>query len=243
MERQTKPFGSGHFGEWITDPNGLPAYHYTCNQNTDPAASSLTNPVWRGATDHTFQFGNDRIIVVAANSGIVQVRQDEHAPKILQDIYPAGYCYGGGIGWLTDGKSSLCTHYSCPHDSFDRVYGVGYLCKKVTKGNLHAEQVIFVPFGDDPVLISRVTISNPTGDLKNYRWFEYWGTRPYPLSFRALMLTLGGKGANLESLINNPAKDFRRKFAEKYKHCFVQHGNVLDLRLVFGGWNIGTVKQ
>ena len=27
-----KAYGSGYFGEWITDQFGLPAYRYTCNQ-------------------------------------------------------------------------------------------------------------------------------------------------------------------------------------------------------------------
>ena len=37
---EPKPYGSGHFGEWITDQFGLPAYRYTCNQVTDPKAVS-----------------------------------------------------------------------------------------------------------------------------------------------------------------------------------------------------------
>ncbi len=31
-----KAYGSGHFGEWIEDVFGLPAYNYTCNQTTCP---------------------------------------------------------------------------------------------------------------------------------------------------------------------------------------------------------------
>ena len=58
----SKPFGSGHFGEWITDQFGLPAYRYTCDQITDPKAVSPTHKIWRGATDQTHQVGNDRII-------------------------------------------------------------------------------------------------------------------------------------------------------------------------------------
>ena len=36
---ESKPYGSGHFGEWVTDRFGLPAYRYTCNQVTDPKRS------------------------------------------------------------------------------------------------------------------------------------------------------------------------------------------------------------
>jgi hypothetical protein len=33
-----KPYGSGHFGEWIEDEFGLPAFRYTCDQLHDPKA-------------------------------------------------------------------------------------------------------------------------------------------------------------------------------------------------------------
>ena len=32
----SKPFGSGHFGDWFDDEFGLPAYRSTCDQITDP---------------------------------------------------------------------------------------------------------------------------------------------------------------------------------------------------------------
>ena len=72
-----KPFGSGHFGEWITDEFGLPAYRYTSNQVSDPAAVTPVHPQWRSATDHTHQVGNDRLVAAVSNYGYVQVRQDE----------------------------------------------------------------------------------------------------------------------------------------------------------------------
>ncbi|MHA1262203.1 MAG: hypothetical protein ACTSSA_08885 [Candidatus Freyarchaeota archaeon] len=34
-------YGSGHFGRWIVDEFGLPAYEYTCNHEVDPAAFTL----------------------------------------------------------------------------------------------------------------------------------------------------------------------------------------------------------
>ena len=52
---ESKPYGSGHFGEWITDQFGLPAYRYTCNQITDPKAVTPVHKQWRGPTDHTHQ--------------------------------------------------------------------------------------------------------------------------------------------------------------------------------------------
>src|SRR5580658_3522070 len=55
-----KAYGSGHFGKWIDDPFGLPAYQYTCNQLTDPKAVLPVDKAWRSDTDHIHQVGNDR---------------------------------------------------------------------------------------------------------------------------------------------------------------------------------------
>ena len=85
---ESKPYGSGHFGEWITDQFGLPAYRYTCNQVTDPKAVTPVHKQWRGPTDHTHQVGNDRMIAAVSNFGYVQVRQDEGSPKFLNDYSP-----------------------------------------------------------------------------------------------------------------------------------------------------------
>jgi hypothetical protein len=56
-----KAYGSGHFGEWIEDQFGLPAYRYTCDQTRDPRAVSPVYKVWRDPTEHTHQVGNDRV--------------------------------------------------------------------------------------------------------------------------------------------------------------------------------------
>ncbi|MCL2008626.1 MAG: hypothetical protein FWG77_11150 [Treponema sp.] len=231
-----KEFGSGYFGKWITDENGLPAYSYECNQLKDPAAISPTNELWRKNNDHSFQFGNDRIICLASNSGTVQVRQDEGSPKMLSDIDPDNHCYGGGIGWLIDGKTVLSTYYDGKADSFDRVYGAGYMRKTVVKGDLSAEQLIFTPYGDDPVLISRITIKNNSNTAKELKWYEYWGTKPYPLSLRTNLMSRVGKGARQDTYINNSAKKYRQDFAERYKHYYSYDGNTIHNKMKFKGF-------
>lgn len=229
-------FGSGYFGEWITDSAGLPAFRYTCNQLTDPAAVSPTNPTWRRENDHTFQFGNSRVTCVASNFGTVQVRQDEGAPKFLGDIDPERSCFGGGIGWLKDGENSISTYYNGDNDSFERIYGAGYMQKDVRKGDLSVSQLIFTPYGDDPVIISRVTVENHSDKPRQIKWHEYWGTRPYSMSFRTLMLSLGKKDAEYESYINNNAQTMRREFADRYKHNYSAEGTLLRDRVQFKGW-------
>lgn len=153
-------WGSGHFGEWIEDEFGLPAFRYTCNQNRDPKARTEVNPGLLSATEHIHQVGNDRITALASNFGHVRVRQDEGTPKLLTDVDPETHQPGGGLGWLTDGRESLSTFYSGDDPHFDRIFGIGYFRKRVASHNYSVDQTIFAPFGDDPVLLSQVTIAN-----------------------------------------------------------------------------------
>ena len=189
----SKPFGSGHFGEWITDEFGLPAYHYTCNQLTDPKAHTPTNELWRSPTEHLHQVGNDRLVGVASNYGHVQVRQDEGSPKFLNDYDPASHQYGGGFGYLTDGKTVLSTYYSGKAESFDRVFGAGYYRKTVKGNGLVVDHAVFAPYGDDPILISKVTIENQREEPADLRWIEYWGCQLYQFSYKAFMRSVVSK--------------------------------------------------
>ncbi|MCL2757274.1 MAG: hypothetical protein FWD43_04250 [Coriobacteriia bacterium] len=231
-----KAFGSGYFGEWVTDEQGLPAYKYDCNQLVDAKAVSPTNAVWRKENDQSFQFGNGRVVCLASNFGTVQVRQDEGSPKFLGDVDPAEHCYGGGIGWLTDGEQVLSTYFDGKADSFERLYGTGYMRKAVKKGDLSADQLIFTPYGDDPIVISQVTIENNSDQQKQVTWYEYWGSKPYPMSFRALLLSLAAKSTDIETYINNSAQEKRRKLAESYEHNYSVEGDTLRNRMKFGGW-------
>ena len=179
---ETKPKGSGYFGEWIRDESGLPAYRYTCDQVHDPAAVSPVNPALRHPSDHTHQVGNDRLVGVASNYGYIQVRQDEGGPKFLNDYDPAHGHYAGGFGYLTDGRAKISTFYSGGSTNFERIFGCGYLRKKVEAAGYRVDQVVFAPFGDDPLLISQVRITNLGAQEANLRWVEYWGCQMFQFS-------------------------------------------------------------
>jgi hypothetical protein len=207
-------YGSGHFGEWVSDPFGMPAYLYTCNQITDPKAVSPVEKAWRFPTDHTHQVGNDRLVAAVSNYGYVQIRQDEGSPKFLNDYCPERDRYGAGIGFLADENIVLSTYYSSTAESFGRTLGMGYLRKRVTGHQYQIDQVIFAPFGDDPVLISQVTITNHSKHASRPRWVEYWGCHNYQFSYRSLMeAALLGDAAH--------APQLRRDFSERFSHRFV----------------------
>jgi hypothetical protein len=209
-DNEKKAYGSGHFGRWIDDDFGLPAFQYTCDQVSDPKAVTVLNPGILGPTEHVHQVGNDRIIAVASNFGYVRVRQDEGAPKFLNDYAPEHGCFGGGIGYLTDGSVSLSTFYTGAGDPLERIFGIGYLRRKARAHGYEVDQVIFAPYGDDPVLLSQVTVTNRGLTDRALSWFEYWGCAVYEFSFRAFMETNGGKGM----------AETRREFGASLRHRF-----------------------
>ena len=206
-----KPYGSGSFGEWMDDEFGLPAFHYTCDPVHDPKAVTAVKPGILSTTDHIHQVGNDRVVAVVSNYGVVQLRQDEGAPKFLNDYQPERGQYGGGIGYLTDGTETLSTFYTGNAKSFDRIFGAGYFRKRVVGASYGVDQVISAPFGDDPVLLSQVTITNHGTSTAQLRWIEYWGCQVYQFSFRSFMDMFTGAG--------DPVS-LRRKLGERFAHQF-----------------------
>eukprot|EP01084_Bolivina_argentea_P089935 162140_1 len=98
----------GAFGNWSQENHyNLPSYIYTMDQINDPIAtmynsSVLYLPPGINVSDHKFQFGNDRIVVIASNYGYIQLRADESGPKYLNDFNRNQNQFGGGIGYLTN---------------------------------------------------------------------------------------------------------------------------------------------
>lgn len=211
-----QPYGSGYFGDWVNDQFGLPAFHYVCDQTNDPKARTEVNAGILGATEHIHQVGNNRITAIASNYGHVRVRQDEGAPKFLNDHAPERGVYAGGFGYLTDGKNVLSTFYPGNAQRFDRIFGIGYFQKNVQAGNYGIIQQIFTPFGDDPLLISQITIGNYFGTAPaNLRWVEYWGCQVYQFSFRSFMEASPGKTIH----------ELRREFGARFSHQFRKVAN------------------
>src|SRR5216683_2389714 len=178
-----KAYGSGYFGEWIEDEFGLPAFHYTCDQIHDPKAVTEVNPGILSSTEHIHQVGNDRLVAVVSNYGHVRVRQDEGAPKFLNDYAPSQGFFGGGFG---------------------------YFRKQVASRDYAIDHVIFAPFGDDPVLISQVRITNHGNAEAKLRWIEHWGCQVYQFSFRSFMMGFAGKSMT----------ELRREFGARFVHRF-----------------------
>jgi len=169
------------------------------------------NDLWRNQTDHYFLVGNDRVVGVASNYGYIKLRQDEGAPKYLNYHIPELDQYAGGFGYLTDGKSVLSTYYSGQESNFNRIFGIGYFRKEVSSQEYDVNHTVFAPFGDDPILISQVKVTNKTSQPVDLRWVEYWGCFNFQFSFQAVINAIKEKNVA-------PLKEYRIDLERQFKN-------------------------
>ncbi len=79
--------GSGVFGRWILDGDGLPAYRYELDQYRDRRAA-YPNSEGLDRRDHWHLFGNDRVNALASNDGTIQVYLGDRGGVWLNWIPP-----------------------------------------------------------------------------------------------------------------------------------------------------------
>jgi len=175
-------FGSGIFGQWTTDRFGLPAYLYTMDERTEPAAEwdPKVKPVSRLMWT---QIGNERINAAAFNAGFVELFYSEAGTYWLNDYEPGERAFAGGFGWIEEhGRffSTLLTH-NPDAKILRRVFGMGYFEKELETGELRVRELVFAPRGDWPALVAEVTIENLSERERDLDWFEYWDLNPKEL--------------------------------------------------------------
>lgn len=191
-----QPRAAGMYGYWERDSVGMPVLQYTFDQIQNASAGRYTPSAgapwervyWgelplstdneiRAHSEHPFQLGNDRIVVVANNFGAVRVRQDEGGPKFLQDAtaaFPQGYNvdpetvhFGGGFGYLLDlDDRPLLTSYFTGDQAelagcTQREYGIGFMKTTSTTSGFKVEHTVAVPVGDDPLVLVQVASCSP----------------------------------------------------------------------------------
>jgi hypothetical protein len=175
-------YGNGNFGSWQTDQFGLPFFRYTIDEALDPKAQQPEQ--WRRAdpSDAWHQVGNDHIKGFAYNHGYTEFWSQDRLMQWANRYDAANRHYAGGFGWLNTGAGrSISTNYAdrAKGDAFVREFGVGYARKHVARDGFDIDQRTFAPFGDDPLLIDQVTITNHGSTTRKASWFEYWDVDPY----------------------------------------------------------------
>ncbi len=228
--------GDGHFGKWIVDNFGLPAYEYTCDQEEDPIAKTPTT--YGYSTDHFHQLGNDRITATAHNGGYIQVLESSRNFQWLTYYDKKNEYYGGGIGVLYDENannvvSDLYDSSKIHNFQYRRIFGMGYFQKSLNFGQLELTHNICVPFSDDPVVVSEFVIRNTSKDksYNNLNLFNYWGVNLHHI-LKSLVVsgnnrkefgksrTLNFAGKllkNLQKLFKLDTDGSRRRFDKKFR--------------------------
>ena len=170
--------GSGAFGRWTVDRFGLPSYRYSIDEERDPDAAQ---PELGGRTDAWHQIGNDHIVADAFNHGYVQLWSQDRRYQWTNLFEPAAGHLSGGFGYLRLGDRTISTMYDDrPRGSrAERWFGVGYLKRRTGVAGVAVNERVYAPFGDAPILLHDVAITNRTGNARRASWFELWDANPY----------------------------------------------------------------
>ncbi|HEY6317748.1 MAG TPA: hypothetical protein VI462_07660 [Acidimicrobiia bacterium] len=174
----TSTYGSGIFGNWQVDRFGLPIYRYTIDEETDPRARQTE---LAGSTDAWSQVGNDRLVANAYNHGYVQLWSQDRTAQWMNRYDAAQGHYAGGYGYLNVNGRAISTLYDDrpAGAATTRQFGVGYYGRDMQTSGTDVNDVVYAPFGNDPVLVHDVTIVNTTKHTEHVSWFEYWDVNPY----------------------------------------------------------------
>ncbi len=171
-------YGSGHFGRWEVDQWGLPAYGYSADELSDRDARQ---PELDGGTAAQHQLGNDNIKGMAFNDGYTEFWSQDLMAQWANLYQPSARHYAGGYGYINVGGRIGSTYYPDHQtgESFQRTFGVGYYRKQITFQGVQVTEDTLAPFGNDPVLLDDVTLTNTTRKPLTASWFEYWDVNPY----------------------------------------------------------------
>ncbi|MHA1266305.1 MAG: GH36-type glycosyl hydrolase domain-containing protein [Candidatus Helarchaeota archaeon] len=175
--------GSGKFGRWGIDEFGLPIYEYSCMQTLEAVARTPTSG--RDSIDHWHQVGNDRITLTAHNGGYVQFFLADRGMQWLSYRDKKTGTLGGGICLIEEnGKiwaDFYTSHRKPPEILYKRIFGCGYFKKILVKNKLKIEHMIIPPFGNDPVVLSQIKVTNNSKDTRTITVYDFWDVKIYSL--------------------------------------------------------------
>lgn len=162
--------GAGAFGAW-TDQDGLPAYDLTDRRHLGRAATSGRDIGWH-------LFGNDRVVALADTDGAVQQWSADRRQQWVNKVDESAGEVGGGFGYVEQGDRTVSTQsVDAGRDAVLR-FGIGSVHRCRTVGSLVVLEDVYAPFGDDPLLLHDVTLSNPSDSDVTATWHELWDLDP-----------------------------------------------------------------
>lgn len=169
--------GSGNFGRWTVDHYGLPAYDYTTDELTQGRA---VQPELAGSRDAWSQLGNDHIIANAFNHGYTELWSLDRTYQRANAYDASSRHYAGGYGYLRTGNRVISTLYDDRPAGArsSRRFGSGYFQKLVDTSGVDIDETDFAPWGNAPLLLDDVTVTNHTRHPLTAKWYEYWDVDP-----------------------------------------------------------------
>lgn len=173
--------GSGVFGRWVVDDQGLPAYAYDFDAADPRGQWELSDGSVR--TDHLFQLGNDRVIGVADSRGFVQLFARDRGPVFLNRVDLAQGRPGGGFSYVAEYATAWATapHLAPAGAWTSRRFGIGYARYETRYDGLSVVHHIAAPPGDRSYLVDEVTITNLAAGPRRLRHYEVWDVNWHPL--------------------------------------------------------------
>ncbi len=171
-------YGSGSFGNWGVDAFGLPVYRYTADEQRDPHARQVE---LGGSTRAQHQLGNDHIKGMAYNDGYTLFWSQDRLAQWANLYQPEDRHFAGGYGYLNLAGRTLSTLYlDRPRGSqLGRQFGVGYYHRQLHADRVDIDETVYAPFGDDPILLHDVTLTNHGARARTVTWYEYWDVNPH----------------------------------------------------------------
>ncbi len=167
--------GSGHFGEWFVDEQGLPAFRYRADQYA-LAEASWFNTEGRERRDMWFALGNDRLNLLFTNDGSFEAVTQDRGVTYLNKIDEPKLNFGGGFSFVDDGEALWCTAYKWrPRPSATRrEQHLGWSLAETEHDGLRVTHRVFSPPGHASVVLDEVTVANTSGGEKRFSLYEYW---------------------------------------------------------------------
>ena len=229
----------GAFGYWAVDEQGQPMYTYTLHQDSAAGTqvagmygNATTFPTARNASDHTFLFGNDRITTLTSNYGYTQLRQDEGAPKLLNDVHRSDSQFGAHNAIVSDARTGKVLATSWSAVDGERTFGVGY--RRVRRSSagcepagtarptkcVHLEHTVFAPKGDEPVLLSTAKLTNNGDDRVELVYSEAHSAAMTQLDFFSWELKQLEGTCYKDTCYKGPLADRRLFAATHYEQTF-----------------------
>lgn len=188
--------GSGVFGQWSLDADGMVTYDYGLDENAD-ARASWFNTEGLDRREHWASFGNDRVTALAYNDGYVEVTTQDRGETYLNKFDESQGNYAGGFSYVDDGSATWSTAYKWrPRGSVTRRRFGGYYFETETDyRGIAVTHRMYAPAGTVPAVLDDVTVENTTDAPKTIRHYEYWDVGRRPIEINWIVSGSALKGA------------------------------------------------